>query len=89
MWDSIGDGTKKYNDILQVQLDYYYPAQAKLPSDNHVSYKLKHSQIQVGGNDCGLFAAANAMMLAMGLDPLRILLDQSQMRRHFMMCLEN
>ncbi|KAI8501875.1 hypothetical protein Bbelb_202870 [Branchiostoma belcheri] len=44
------------------------------------------AQTQRGGNDCGLFAVANAVALAEGISPMDISFKQSSMRLHLEEC---
>lgn len=44
---------------------------------------------QTNGNDCGLYAIANATALAHGLDPSTQVYIPREMRDHLFMCLEN
>lgn len=59
--------------------------------DNHpmplslISYVV--AQTQYGSSDCGLFAAANAMLLLNDMNPESVALDQSALRNHFRRCL--
>ena len=59
--------------------------------DNHpmplslISYVV--AQTQYGSSDCGLFAAANAMLLLNDMNPESVALDQSALRNHFQRCL--
>ena len=50
--------------------------------------RIRMAQRQQGGSDCGLFAIAYAVDLAMGTDPATITYDQRAMRRHLMRSLE-
>ena len=43
---------------------------------------------QRGARDCGLFAIANCLELALGRDPTDVIFDQSQMRSHLAACFE-
>ena len=43
---------------------------------------------QQGSYDCGLFALAYALELALKKDPLTLIFDQTKMRGHFLSCLE-
>lgn len=43
-------------------------------------------QCQVGNNDCGVFAIANAYSLCERLDPHLVTLDQPHMRKHLIKC---
>jgi hypothetical protein len=47
-----------------------------------------NTQKQNGSVDCGLFAIAYAEMLARKQDPCNIILEQSQMRKHLVRCLQ-
>ena len=46
-------------------------------------------QLQIGFNDCGLFAIAMATDLCAGRDPLNIRYSQSLMRKHLKSCFES
>ena len=43
---------------------------------------------QRGASDCGLFAIANCLELALGMDPMDIIFDQPKMRSHLVACFE-
>ena len=43
---------------------------------------------QLGANDCGLYAIANAAALCFGMDPATLHFNQSLMRLHLIQCLE-
>ena len=45
-------------------------------------------QQEFGSCDCGLFAIAFTLHLAMGNDPQHILFEQSQMRSHLLKCFQ-
>ena len=45
-------------------------------------------QQQVGGTDCGLFAAAVVTAIATGSDPIYLTWIQTKMREHFIKCIE-
>ena len=45
-------------------------------------------QQQVGLKDCGLFAVAFAVEVCQSHDPSRVSYDQSKMRSHFALCLQ-
>ena len=47
------------------------------------------SQKQSGGQDCGLFAIANATTIAYGANPSLMKLHQSVMRSHLSKCFRN
>ncbi len=57
------------------------------PSAKSFSYAVKSCQLQQNGNDCGLFAIANAVTLACNGNPSKTFYDQSKMRSHLMECL--
>ena len=50
--------------------------------------RIKMTQRQQGGSDCGLFAIAYAVDLAMGTDPATIKYDQRAMRKHLIRSIE-
>ena len=45
-------------------------------------------QHQAGGSDCGLFAIAFAVALCFGLNPSKLIFEQSKMRDHLLHCLK-
>ena len=44
---------------------------------------------QTGATDCALFALATVTSLALGSDPLQVVLDQSQLRSHYITSIES
>ena len=54
-------------------------------SDNII---IKHSQKQNNGEDCGLFAIANATAISNGVDPCKIKLIEHLLRTHLMKCFD-
>jgi len=54
-----------------------------------VTFMWKGSQQQLGSNDCGLFALANAKTLVLGQDPCSVSYIQCEMRKHFSTSLKN
>ena len=71
---------------LQDQLDRRYPF--LVTSDEHVEFEFKKPQQQAGFKDCGLFAAATALRIAMDEDPMTAgRLNQENMRKHLWKCL--
>jgi len=50
-------------------------------------YHSKEVQKQRGGNECGLYAIANATSLAYGKDPINMTYIESAMRDHLVHCL--
>ena len=53
-----------------------------------VSVNIINVQRQIGSNDCGLYAFAMAFDLCNGVDPFLQNYDQSKMREHLRVCLE-
>ena len=55
------------------------------------SFKLNHVDVQrqLGSNDCGLYAIANAVTLCFGGDPHSINYDQESFRVHLAKCFES
>ena len=51
--------------------------------------RVMHTQEQIGGSDCGLFAIATATSLCFGIPPSTVLWEQKQMRMHLVKCLES
>ena len=54
--------------------------------DDSIKVKMSEVQKQCGGNDCGLFAIANAVQLAKRCDPTLVKYHQYQMRAHLINC---
>ena len=53
---------------------------------NSKRIKVVKSQAQCGGDDCGVFAIANATAIAHGFDPANMAFNQSAMRLHLLKC---
>ena len=47
-----------------------------------------NADIQINGNDCGLYAIANATEICHGFDPVNVSFDQTRLRSHLRRCLE-
>ena len=62
----------------------YSPDPSVLPTVNQMNM----ASIQQGSYDCGLFALAYALELALYKDPSTLIFDQTKMRGYFMSCLE-
>ena len=60
-------------------------------NDSQLILKAKFSNVymQTNGNDCGLYAIANATALAFGRDPSKEQYIPSKLREHLIQCLEN
>ena len=54
-----------------------------------ITLRMVNMQRQNGGVDCGLFAVSTAVSLCHGEDPAAHVKEQSQMREHFICCLES
>ena len=52
-----------------------------------VKFHMITVQRQVGGTECGVFAIAFAVALSFGLNPTKLIFDQSKMRTHLITCL--
>ena len=50
--------------------------------------KMVMCQKQEGGTDCGLYAIVYATVIAYGLDPLKVKINQSAMGSHLVKCFE-
>ena len=63
---------------------------ALLYADNTMQLEIIVPKIQrqTGSKDCGLFAVAAATATATGHDPVYLTWNQSEMRRHFIKCIE-
>ena len=72
---------------LQRQLARVYSLLASGP-DKLIEVTLKRCQKQIGGNDFGLFAVANAIALLRGVDPATVKFQQPKMRQHLQECRE-
>ena len=56
--------------------------------DESIKVQMTKVQKQCGGDDCGLFAIANAVQLAKKCDPAKVKFRQYQMRSHLINCFE-
>ena len=56
-------------------------------SEEKLVVQMMDVQEQIGSDDCGLFAIANALSLCCGQDPCKITFRQDQMRQHLQDCL--
>ncbi|XP_066303195.1 uncharacterized protein [Branchiostoma lanceolatum] len=72
---------------LRSQLVHLYKQFAQ-GEDRIIPIKVTCAQRQQGGNDCGLYAVANAVALAEEIPPTQVVFDQSQMRKHLEDCFE-
>lgn len=72
---------------LRRQLVRVYSLLASGP-DKLIEVTVKRCQKQIGGNDCALFAVANAVALLRGVDPATVKFQQPKMRQHLQECLE-
>lgn len=72
---------------LRKQLALVYSPQAK-GKDCLIEVDVICCQRQVGGSDTGLFAIANALALASGINPDTVSFLQFEMRRHLHQCLQ-
>ena len=72
---------------LRNQICCLYEHYAK-GDDKLIQVDVVHTQQQVGSSDCGLFAIANVMALASGIDIERVTFRQTKMRSHFLQCLQ-
>ena len=57
-------------------------------NEREIDMKVMDVQQQTNGNDCGLFAIANAVTLCLGLNPCQYNYKAREMRGHLMQCLE-
>lgn len=55
--------------------------------EDRFTYSIQPCQLQTGGSDCGLFAIAFAIDLALGFDPCARSYPQTQLREIFQKCL--
>ena len=53
-----------------------------------LSMHFVNCDLQKNGNDCGLYAFANAVALCNGLNPAHLVYNQNEMRSHLMKCME-
>ena len=74
------------NDMVRIQICELFPGSH---SNEKIKVQIRPCQIQKGGVDCGLFALANAVELALGNDLSKINFDQTKMRPHLRLCLES
>lgn len=82
------DGKVTMFDNLGVGLSPLLQAQITCLSAGASTVSWPHTQRQRGASDCGLFAIANCMELALGRDPTDVMYDQAQMRTHLARCFE-
>jgi len=73
------------NSDLLIQLQHCHQL-TELPDAR--SLILKYPQLQQNNSDCGLFAIATALTVALGKDPSFVIFDQSSMREHLKKCFE-
>jgi hypothetical protein len=59
-----------------------------LDSESKLELTVLAVQKQPNANDCGVFAVANAFMLASGTLPQNVTFDCEQMRKHLLICLQ-
>eukprot|EP00058_Branchiostoma_floridae_P016954 XP_002602442.1 hypothetical protein BRAFLDRAFT_117021 [Branchiostoma floridae] len=92
---SIGGNITVYDSLqpsmkpeLRSQLADLY-RQFAIGEDSIIPVNVICAQRQQGGNDCGLYAVANAVALVEEIPPTQIVFQQGQMRHHFEECLEN
>ena len=76
-----------FSASLVKQLKAVYPHLSKGAPNPIV--KLVRPQLQSNFNDCGLFAVANCVAIANGIDPASIKFHQSQMRSHLHTCFKS
>jgi len=57
--------------------------------DRVVNVKIMNTAKQFGSADCGLFALATLTSLALGSDPLMVIFDQKELRKHYVRTLES
>ena len=80
VYDSLYSGYLSDDLKGRLQKTYSYGKQ--------LTVQLPRVQQQQGSSDCGLFAIAYAVDLALGLDPTVVKFDQSLMRQHLKHCLK-
>ena len=68
---------------LDTQLALLYPDKSM-----QLEVEVPKIQQQVGGTDCGFFAAAVVTAIATGSDPIYLTWIQTKMREHFIKCIE-
>ena len=73
------------NTNVQTQLASLY--RREFPED--LSITVESIQQQNGGSDCGLFAAAICVALALGTNPTTLRWRQERMREHLKSCFES
>ena len=57
--------------------------------DSSISFKLMNNAVQPNTNDCGAYAIAFAVSLALCKEPAYLHYDNSKMRPHLLKCLHN
>ena len=64
-------------------------AQLMSPSKNLIQVRWMESDRQRNSMDCGVYAIANMVAIAFGLDPIRITFDKNLIRMHLLECIKN
>ena len=77
--------TERVVDLLPQLLLLYKKLRREDNPAACIQYKI--SQLQGNTNDCGVFAAANAINLLRSIDPCSVMLDTAQLRNHLYNCL--
>ena len=83
VYDSLCEGTLSVS--LTHQLALVYRAQVRTDDQTLCAY-VPTVQQQQGGVDCGVFAIAFALHIALGDDLENIIFEQSSMRQHLLTC---
>ena len=83
MYESLGTGL---NASLKNQLINLYKVLCN--DDGSLNVTVVLQQRQKGASDCGLYAIANAVALALGVDPCAVSWLQNDMRQHLISCFE-
>ena len=87
VYDSKYSG-KLHPSLIHQLARIYRSLQTDEDGDLMLQINVPTVQQQFGSCDCGLFAIAFALHLAMGDDPQHILFEQSQMRSHLLKCFQ-
>ena len=58
------------------------------PDDSTPAFQQKTCHKQIGSDDCGVFAIAYAIGMFNGIEPDKVIYDQSKMRSHLIQCFE-
>ena len=86
VYDSLPNRNRVKQLLPQLKLIYLQLNECSTP-EAKIFYKI--GQLQGKSNDCGAFAAANAVLLHQGIDPPSVYLKQHLLRQHLLLILQS